>query len=206
MNTPNVQNCLEIIQEQRHAFINHLQVISGYLQLNRAEDAKSYIDSVALEMAQFSQFSRIKCPELALSLLYVMSMGAKDGIKMELAVESGFAGCSALDSKIGQMVERLFVTLRESALFSGGAEKSLRITLHTQQEQYFCGFVFPAPNSAALAALERGLADLDAQFRPYAVWQSRAPGTGFLEIALVFSGDGAPVDPSNITQVKHNVL
>ena len=206
LKTSNAQNCLEIIREQRHSFINHLQVISGYLQLNRAEDAQRYLESVARELAQFSQINRVQRPELALTLLTIISAGAQVALKVDLAVTSDFAGCAAPDAVIGRLVGRMWDCLREAALFDGEPEQSLQLTLYARPEQYLCGFVFPEPDPVALAALECVLADLDPQLAPYAVRQNQTPAAGFREIALVFAGGGPPEDPAFTAQVKDNVL
>ena len=187
MDTSNTEICLEIIREQRHSFINHLQVISGYLQLGRAEEAKTYINNTAKDMAQLSQINRIKFPDLALALLYIISQGSKEGIETDLAVESDFAGCGAPGSIIGQMTMGLFDCLLQSHLFAGIAKKSLKITIHTRREHNICEFAFPESDPAAISALTNLLTELDARLKPYAIRQEQPPAAGLRRISLIFS-------------------
>jgi hypothetical protein len=39
-----------LLRKQRHSFMNHLQVISGWLQLERPERAREYLEAVALRL------------------------------------------------------------------------------------------------------------------------------------------------------------
>lgn len=42
-----IDNFVKIIRNQRHDFMNYLQVIYGYIQINNLEKAKEYIDSLS---------------------------------------------------------------------------------------------------------------------------------------------------------------
>ena len=59
-----IQKLLDVIQGQRYDFLNHLQVISGLLQLNKEERLQDYLAQISLELARFSKTARIKIPDV----------------------------------------------------------------------------------------------------------------------------------------------
>lgn len=64
---------LALARGQRHSFMNHLQVISGWLQLGKAERATEYIARMAARMEAESQvLQRIEHPEVG---LFVVAAG-----------------------------------------------------------------------------------------------------------------------------------
>jgi len=46
-----VQEAVNILRRVRHDFANHLQVITGYVELGRAEEIKHYVTGIIEEMA-----------------------------------------------------------------------------------------------------------------------------------------------------------
>jgi len=60
---------LELLRRQRHDFLNHLQVMSGLLQLGRADQALAYLRRVAKEVEDRGALLRLRYPRLALALL-----------------------------------------------------------------------------------------------------------------------------------------
>jgi len=109
----NLLNYLEIIQVQRHDFLNHLQVISGLLQLNKVDKAREYISQVGLEIAHASKTSRVKMPEVSLALLYCLNEAAKYQVEVELTVNSDLTGCGVPGQVIGQAISWWIARLKQ---------------------------------------------------------------------------------------------
>ncbi|MDB4896799.1 MAG: Signal transduction histidine kinase regulating citrate/malate metabolism [Firmicutes bacterium] len=63
------REALELLRRQRHSLINHLQVVSGWLQLDRADRARQYLESVAARIAVEADSTRQFPPALALVAL-----------------------------------------------------------------------------------------------------------------------------------------
>ena len=64
-----LEKLLDVIQVQRHDFLNHMQVISGLLQLNKLDRLRDYLGQVSMELARFSKTTRVKIPEVTACLL-----------------------------------------------------------------------------------------------------------------------------------------
>lgn len=60
---------LHLLRRQRHSFLNHLQVISGWLQLERPERARQYLEAVAERMTGESDVLRQASVSLGLFML-----------------------------------------------------------------------------------------------------------------------------------------
>ncbi len=46
------KHSMEILRRVRHDFANHLQVVSGYLELGRYQQVKEYIAEIVMDMAE----------------------------------------------------------------------------------------------------------------------------------------------------------
>jgi len=58
-----------LIRTQRHDFINHLQVIMGYLQLNKVDTAIKYIKNTSAELQEVGRLMQTAWPELPVILM-----------------------------------------------------------------------------------------------------------------------------------------
>ena len=99
---------LEIIQLQRHDFLNHLQVISGFQQLNKPDRIQDYVKQVTLEIAEMSKTTRFKIPEVAAAVLAGFYEASKYEFKIELTVNSTLGDCEVPGSAAGGALESVF--------------------------------------------------------------------------------------------------
>jgi sensor histidine kinase regulating citrate/malate metabolism len=86
----NLGKLTETIQQQKHDFINHLQVISGFLELNDIDELKKYVQDITSEVKPQFQFICLKRLELK-SLLFVKAGIAKENnINFNIHVSDDF--------------------------------------------------------------------------------------------------------------------
>lgn len=71
-----LKKILEVLRIQRHDFMNHLQVIYGYIQLGNLEKAKEYSLITVDSVEKFGKFSKIPLPCLQSYLLWLSSQFA----------------------------------------------------------------------------------------------------------------------------------
>ncbi|MGI6587495.1 MAG: Spo0B domain-containing protein [Peptococcia bacterium] len=67
-----INKMLTVHRIQRHDFMNHLQVIYGYLQLGNLEKAKIYLLKAVESVQSYGQLGKIPLPFLQSFLLWVM--------------------------------------------------------------------------------------------------------------------------------------
>ena len=73
MNEDLLKKLLEVLRIQRHDFMNHLQVIYGYIQLGNLDRAKEYSLKTIDCVEKFGKFSKIPLPCLQSYLLWLSS-------------------------------------------------------------------------------------------------------------------------------------
>lgn len=72
-------------RHQRHDFLNHLQVIWGYLKLNKSEDAAQYIQEVVKYLQSLHCLNNIASPELAADITAkVLGLGLQKGFTINI--------------------------------------------------------------------------------------------------------------------------
>ncbi|MFZ5816381.1 MAG: Spo0B domain-containing protein [Bacillota bacterium] len=81
---------LELLRAQRHSFLNHLQVISGWLQLERSDRAAQYIRRVAAQLeAEGQVLRRVDSVEAGLFILEVSLLAEPYGVALEWRLTGG---------------------------------------------------------------------------------------------------------------------
>lgn len=87
-NRMEMKELLEVIQVQRHDFLNHLQVISGLVQLNKEDRVRDYIKQVCVEYERLSKITRLKSAEIKAVLLIAMNEAAKCQVEILFEIET----------------------------------------------------------------------------------------------------------------------
>jgi len=82
------QRALALLREQRHSFLNHLQVISGWLQLGRAERAAQYLNEVSARVAGESEVLRRAPVSLGLLLIEAGLEAETYGVTLRWQIDS----------------------------------------------------------------------------------------------------------------------
>ncbi|HQD90104.1 MAG TPA: Spo0B domain-containing protein [Syntrophomonadaceae bacterium] len=87
----NGEQVIQLLRQLRHDFGNHLQVISGYLDLGRSAEVKRYIQSLAEEMGEERIIFETCSPDTAFYFYQQLLLARERGIKMryqDLSVSS----------------------------------------------------------------------------------------------------------------------
>ncbi len=103
---------LETLRSHRHDFINHLQVISGLMQMNKPHQAQDYIKEIVDELRNNKRIRFVGRPEIDALLLKKAAQANELSIPFEVVVESEFEGLNIP----GLDVARILGNLIENAL------------------------------------------------------------------------------------------
>jgi hypothetical protein len=74
----------DVVRHERHMWLNHMQVISGWLQLDNAAKAGAYVQGVVERMQGLSQALRKASPPLVGLLVETQAMGERHGVRVEV--------------------------------------------------------------------------------------------------------------------------
>jgi len=138
---------LEIIRMQRHDFLNHIQVISGFLQLNKIEQARHYIDEAVMQINRFGEFTRLKPPEVAAALLGARNQAAKYGIEIDLQAGGNPETCLAPGKDFGLSLQKILDKVL-SGFLPESEDRNLRVSFMEEPGKFICRLGFPISASS----------------------------------------------------------
>lgn len=88
MDAEQVASTVSLLRSQRHSFMNHLQVISGWLQLGRTERAYQYLVGLASAMAAESDALRQAPPGVQLAIIALGLEAEPFGVRIDWRLEA----------------------------------------------------------------------------------------------------------------------
>ncbi|AEG14051.1 signal transduction histidine kinase regulating citrate/malate metabolism [Desulfofundulus kuznetsovii DSM 6115] len=183
-----LQSLLEFIRLQRHDFLNHLQVISGFIQMNKGEKAREYLLEVARELERLAKIIHLQVPEATAVFLAALAEAANLQVEVDYDIQCNLGDCSVPGAQVGTALETAFSLALSTLSSPGVAHPRLEISLQESKGCYTCRLVFPAvaPLEALkekICAIDRILAGHGGRAEVVAVQQN---GESFYEILLVF--------------------
>ncbi len=103
---------VEQMRLQRHEFMNYLQVIYGYIQINRPQEAVNYIKGINKKMTVLSQLFNLECSSFALLLQDLIIQCNKFGIDVEFNTEVEYISYEIFSKNIAEK-SKLFITIKD---------------------------------------------------------------------------------------------
>jgi len=107
------ENTLKILHSHRHDFLNHMQVIVGYLQLNRTQNAVDYILNLNTELNNALPVNSLGMSEVAVILIVKQEEAARYGIKLKYYINANI--CSSEINSID--IVRIISNLVDNAIY-----------------------------------------------------------------------------------------
>lgn len=101
------KDLIDLLRSNRHDFANHLQVIMGFIQLNKSSCAIDYIKEVNGQLASQTIISNLKNQGIAALLLKKQGEAENLGVKLFLEVENDLDNLSVATSDLIRIVGNL---------------------------------------------------------------------------------------------------
>lgn len=153
----NLEKLLDAIQVQRHDFLNHLQVISGLLQMKKVDRVMDYLNQVCVEMAQYSKTARVVIPELTATLIVALNDAARYQIELVLNINSDFKEITVPGPVVGKVLELCLGSAFEMMSAPEIKNRRIEVNFSENDRKYTCRLLFPEPLLADLNSLEDAL-------------------------------------------------
>ena len=134
---------LKVIQVQRHDFLNHLQVISGLIQLSKSEKVSEYINQVCEGMAALSVVTKLSILELKAVLLVAVYTAKKYQVEFVFDINTSMAGCIVPGDVLGRAVEECINQALEKLSAPDIEDWRLMVTIIENKKHFFFRFEFP---------------------------------------------------------------
>jgi hypothetical protein len=81
-----IEDVISLLRLQKHDFLNHLQVVAGFLHLNKQAMAHEYLMEAIAQIQREGKALRIQSPELVGVLYHYKAKGEQVGIKVKIEV------------------------------------------------------------------------------------------------------------------------
>ncbi|MDD4334936.1 MAG: Spo0B domain-containing protein [Desulfotomaculaceae bacterium] len=153
-----LQKILEVVRVQRHDFLNHLQVVSGFLQLNKPDRIREYIEQIIDDMRVVSQTARLGIPEATAALLVGFNEAARYQIEMKLTVNSKLDECAVPGNVVGFALENVLRCFFENSSSPELSKKNFTLSFEENQEKHTIFLCSRASYIADLLLLKKSLA------------------------------------------------
>ncbi|MFZ5650333.1 MAG: Spo0B domain-containing protein [Bacillota bacterium] len=158
---------LEIMSVQRHDFLNHLQVISGLVQLNKVERVREYISQVSVEAERLSKVGHLNVPEVAAVLLVGHFLAGRHQVDVVYDINTSLESCSVSGEILGEVVEEVFAQSLECLVPPGVPDRTLKISLIETEKKYLLKIFSPGPPGREAERARDGLSRIGAKLIPY---------------------------------------
>jgi len=132
-----VKDLVKVIQIQRHDFLNHLQVVSGLIQLGKTDRVREYINDICLNMQLISTINRIRIPEIVAALMIGHNLAFEQQVDVNYMLED------ELDETVlsGETLGNILVDMQK-VLFAFAAtiseEPSVNLVIEKLKNDYIC--------------------------------------------------------------------
>lgn len=149
-----MDDLLRFIRIYGHDFLNHLQVISGYVQLHKTEHIREYIVQVASEIRDINMVIRTTDSQTAAGLLGLREQAARYGVPLVIKLEGELSSIADNGLSMRQALAslgRLFPALE-------GIEDAVTLTVAGGGEPAI-SLAFPVTAGVLGTALERAAND-----------------------------------------------
>lgn len=123
---------VEQMRLQRHDFMNYLQVIYGYIQINRPQEAVNYIKGINKKMVVLSQLFNLECSNFALLMQDLIINFNKFGIDVDFNTEIESISCDIFSKNIVEK-SKLFNNIKDIILNNRKNENN-RVYINVSEE------------------------------------------------------------------------
>lgn len=108
-----MNDLLVILSCKRHEMLNQLQIVSGYLQLNKPEKAREYLTQMAQELTWESGVCNCKSDKVSTALLTSQSRLSLAGINLKIRVQADLSCASLPEDQMVEIIEELESQLKD---------------------------------------------------------------------------------------------
>lgn len=133
-----MNDILKVIRTERHDFLNHLQVISGLLQLNKQEKVHEYIEKVTKELYSLGRITRLGESWIATALLLKNYEAVQKGINFEIVIETDLDEFRVEGQNFAEELKEILETLFNQCKADNQNElqPNLKLVLGEEENQY----------------------------------------------------------------------
>ncbi|MDD3853928.1 MAG: Spo0B domain-containing protein [Syntrophomonadaceae bacterium] len=128
----NLQEMMQVIKGQRHDFINHIQVIYGFLSIQEGDKAREYVKQLYQDVQISGDVLQLGIP--ALSAMLLVKMGAAEGknISLNIEIETSLADLRVPSSDVVAVAGNLINNALEAVEDMDPENRTVKLGVYTE--------------------------------------------------------------------------
>lgn len=131
----NLEELNRKLREQRHDYLNHLQIVYGLMELDEFEEAKKYIEPVYKDILKVSKALKTAHPAINALLQAKMQMAEKESVNLFLEVKTDLREMNIEPWELCKVMSNI-IDNGIRALQEKENEKNLYIDINDELEEY----------------------------------------------------------------------
>jgi hypothetical protein len=133
-----------LLKTQRHDFVNHLQVLQGYLQLGKTEMAVKYLKDISKEMTEFGRVLQLPWPELAAVLMLKDKQARADQTKVKLSLGNNLEKvCENPSESVAKIVGDIYELICKQLGSCSLDRQQIQVEVNVENGAYVIRFSWP---------------------------------------------------------------
>lgn len=157
--TQQVDLLLDLLNQQRHDWLNHFQVLLGYLRLGKTQEGEAYLRQVTEAIQSDSRIARMNCPLLAVFFLTFNFLHHDFQLQVEAEEHLDLSRLHIEHERFSRLVIDLVLTVQQHVVDDQQEQPRLRVSLAERHGYVAIGFYLAARltesgNSAVKTLLE----------------------------------------------------
>ncbi len=134
------RSTIDVLRQYRHDWLNRLQMIYAYVQLNKPEELRLCLQTMMLEEERANALFRIGCPALGVWLLLNVYRFASLDVRVAVERVSSEQSLSLPDQEIVAYVEHMLMELESNAATAGKSKVAVEIGLCEDDDGFIVNF------------------------------------------------------------------
>lgn len=125
---------LTILNQQRHDWLNHFQVLLGYLRLGRPAEGEAYLQRVTEQTHQESNIARIQCPPLSVFFLTFHALHHDFRLEVEIYNDVNLSTLPISQMDLYHFITQVIYTIKKYIHSEDVELPNLLISLESKEE------------------------------------------------------------------------
>ncbi|SMG58046.1 Spo0B domain-containing protein [Paenibacillus aquistagni] len=134
------QNALDVINHQRHDWMNELQLLYGYVRLKKFDKLPDCVESIKERMAEESRISKLGSPELVIYLLRNRVSGLMMPLEVEISDTIELPRIGADQDQLTDLIIDAVQVFRYAPKINGQHVSPLRISMSVEEDGLWIDF------------------------------------------------------------------
>ncbi|WP_232695595.1 Spo0B domain-containing protein [Brevibacillus daliensis] len=153
---------LQVLNQERHDWLNHFQVIHSYIKLGRYQDGEHYLGRIIQESQQDSMIARMNCSKLSAYLMTFNAMHKDVALEVEMRNQVDAGQLAITHAGFYDVISKSIELLRSHLLSEQDEHPNLLVTLFQSEDHIIANFDLEGQVSASVAGeVEKLIHDLN---------------------------------------------